>query len=245
MKKSIAWFASEIVVVVIGVLLALGINAWWQGVQNDEAEQNYLLQLRTDLTESLQGQRIDSVLSARYVNALSKLLRAYRQDSRPPDDSLGRWLFTGLNNSYSGVSIGTAEALVSSDALQLIRSDTLRSAIPEFLYDLRLRNSRMERLESQFVSGFRGVTALVDYPFLDQLTRTREEVTAMVANDPSYWLSPDSRQVSFGLSLDELLRDRHVYAELTYLYIIHLNIRGTRNEMLLRIRKLLNLLEHE
>lgn len=48
------WFLSEFLVIVAGVLVALAVNAWWQGRQDRQVEIAYLQQLQLDLDASNQ-----------------------------------------------------------------------------------------------------------------------------------------------------------------------------------------------
>jgi hypothetical protein len=46
------WFAAEYLVVVVGILTAMALQAWWQERGNRAREQVYLRQLRADLVET-------------------------------------------------------------------------------------------------------------------------------------------------------------------------------------------------
>lgn len=48
-KPKLRWFAAEIAVVVAGVLIALALNAWWQGRQDAASEEHYLALISRDL----------------------------------------------------------------------------------------------------------------------------------------------------------------------------------------------------
>ena len=46
------WFGAEYLIIVLGVLTAVGINAWWGDRQDAAKEQTYLRQLAADLAET-------------------------------------------------------------------------------------------------------------------------------------------------------------------------------------------------
>ena len=52
-RPKLRWFGAEYLIVVLGVLTAVGINAWWQGRQDVAQEQVYLRQLVADLRETV------------------------------------------------------------------------------------------------------------------------------------------------------------------------------------------------
>jgi hypothetical protein len=130
----VRWFAAEYLIVVLGVLTAVALNAWWQGRQDAAREQVYLQQLAEDLreTERIMADR-DSVMAARTQPNLSRLTLAFGQTPRPPRDSVVAW-FSGINYAATPRPVlGTAEALVASGDFGAIADDSLRAAILRYL----------------------------------------------------------------------------------------------------------------
>ena len=133
-KPKLRWFAAEIAVVVVGVLIALALNAWWQARQAAAGEENYLALISRDL-----GQMLDDLneLQEYEEHQIRGGLDAYRaisaQDRSPEQMAvvsdgivrLTNWRTMSLTNA-------TYQDLLSTGNLQLIRNRVLRDQIVAF-----------------------------------------------------------------------------------------------------------------
>ena len=124
--RRLRWFAAELLIVVVGVLIALA-QGWWQRRENVSRERVYLRQLSRDLARTVS--RMDSAGSAMKLSddATVNLLRAFRSNPYPPDDSIRSWLLLFAYYQHPAPVTPTAEALVSTGDLRLIRNE-LRNA---------------------------------------------------------------------------------------------------------------------
>jgi hypothetical protein len=162
-RPKVRWFAAEIVVVVAGVLIALALNAWWQGRQDASSETIYLTLIARDL-----GQMVENLQNLSEVEAqqLQSGFAAYRILSGPtPSDeektivseSLGR--LTGRRTIH--VTGATYEDLLSTGNLQLIRNRDLRNRLVAFY----------EEAERQFEIHNKNNTVFTDELFGEELFR--------------------------------------------------------------------------
>ena len=129
------WFTVlvEIAIVVLGVVIGFQVNDWGQRRSDRAKEQTYLRQLASDLRETERTMlRYDSLVQLP-TQAEANLRRAFYLTERPPRDSLFAW-YARLG-AFSAVRpiLGTAEALVATGDLGLIRNDSLRAAITSYL----------------------------------------------------------------------------------------------------------------
>ncbi|NNF57966.1 MAG: hypothetical protein HKN04_06960, partial [Rhodothermaceae bacterium] len=132
-RPKLRWFGAEYLIVVLGVLTAVGLNAWWQGRQDAAREQAYLHQLVDDLQETrTQLEHTERILALQGAS-LGRLLRPYRSSSRPPGDSVLTWMGSFVFLQQPAFVTGTATALVETGDLNLIRNDSLRTAITSYL----------------------------------------------------------------------------------------------------------------
>ena len=120
-KARIRWFAAEYVIVVAGVLTAVAIAGWANRRQDIAHERAYLQQLRADLTttESLLA-AADSILAPRDRAGALFVQSFYAQD-RAPSDSLAVWLYRSYWIEGPRPVMGTAQALITTGDLRLLR----------------------------------------------------------------------------------------------------------------------------
>jgi hypothetical protein len=137
-KRSTRWFAAEFLVVATGVLVALALNAWWQGREDVARERAYLQQLSVDLQTNEQMARTTLEYMDERVQLGSRLLDAIRTRPLPPPDSLDHWLdgFLGVAPLYPWM--GTVQALIETGDLNLIRNDALRTGIIDYVGHVQL-----------------------------------------------------------------------------------------------------------
>jgi len=139
--RSIPWsrLVAEGAIIVVSILLAFAIDAWWEARGDRVRGQAYLALLASDLRSTLgNNERFGSVADSRSDPALARLVQAYYRPELPPEDSLTLWLNDAVTTSLVQPRLGTAQALVQSGDLALIRSDSVKTAI-------RRRRGRRER----------------------------------------------------------------------------------------------------
>jgi hypothetical protein len=178
---------AELLVIILGVMIALSADAWLQARNERSEEARHLQALREDFSESLK--LLDAWHDEREVlsSALVSLLE--RDLDVVPVDSVGLWVYQGLWN------IGTYEPRVtalrdleSTGELRLLSTD-IRRAISEF----NRRLGHLERLELDFIASQQG---LVD-PYL--VTELR--LAPILAMSDSL---PISERLSAGVTWPEL-----------------------------------------
>jgi hypothetical protein len=152
----LARLGAELVVVVVGVLLALSADAWNEERIERESEVRHLHALREDFTESqeLLTEWADerTQLSAALFNLLERDL------GDVPADSVGRWIFDGLWEIGSYQPRLTAlRDLETSGEIRLL-TPVVRRSIAEF----SRRLGDLETIEADFTTSQQG---LVD-PYL-------------------------------------------------------------------------------
>ena len=127
----------EMVIVIVGVVVGFQVTGWGQERANRDKEQTYLRQLSRDLAETeRQAEDLEQTM-APLMRGPRRLAQAYFLPDPPPRDSVITWAM--LAPVYYEVSpvLGTAEALVASGDIGLIRDDSLRTAITAYLEQAR------------------------------------------------------------------------------------------------------------
>jgi hypothetical protein len=157
-QPKVRWFAAEFFVVVTGILVALALNAWWSGREAEARETVYLRQLVADLseTERMMASR-DSSMARGPHHSVDQLIISFGTTPRPPRDSVATWLLWTAYTVAPRPVLGTAEALVASGDINLIRDDSLRAAILRYL---DISRERMAYQEMAYIMAQASVTEL-------------------------------------------------------------------------------------
>lgn len=132
--RTLPWarIVAEGVVIVLSILFAFSIDAWWDGRADRLREDAYLDMLAADLRATLDNNTLFGTRADSTDRALAKLVRAWYRPDLPPDDSIAEWYLQGTGAWVVQPSLGTVQALVSTGDLELIRSQELRAAILEY-----------------------------------------------------------------------------------------------------------------
>ena len=129
-KPGLKWFAAEFMVVVAGILVALGLQAWWQNRQDSARSAEYQRQILVDVRATELTLR-KSIEADRSLYANTKLLSTALYASENPTDAQAlQWL-----RSHSGwitdprPILGNVNALIQTGEIRLVSNPAARSAI--------------------------------------------------------------------------------------------------------------------
>ena len=214
----------------LGVLTAVGINAWWQGRQDAEQEQAYLLQLRSDLAESELD--LDGLIKRFHRQAVTAagIVHSFWQDAPPPQDSLVEWLRRPLTNIRYRPNLGTAEAIVSTGDLRLISDASLRTKIVEYIESIASEADIVRYEETYYRRGVADLSEVLSTGALSVMGRDS-------TYDPSsrsrlFSAPPLYDRVPFPVDFDTLLKDRRLHDSYRLLLTAHRNTMFRYEEML-------------
>ncbi|WP_412069187.1 hypothetical protein [Rubrivirga sp. IMCC43871] len=159
------WFAValEVVIVVVGVVVGFQVTAWGAERADAAKEQGYLEQISADLAETERTMTEADAGALGIERAIYLLERAFYTPERPPRDSLLRWVGNAAFGAPRRPVLGTVEALVATGDLALIRTDSLRSALTEYLEDAREEIDVQARFEQTRASAEERLRRHVDF----------------------------------------------------------------------------------
>lgn len=211
-KPKLRWFAAEYLIVVLGVLTAVGLNAWWGGQQEAEREQSYLRQLAADLQETERIVAEANAAIAPWDRSTARLLESFRMPERPPLDSLRLWIGGARRVNRVRPVVGTAEALVATGDLNLLRNDSLRSAITAYLernqHQIRAVDDQFDWFLNAALQLAGRIDPLEETPAVDQ-----SEMAPLFNEAFPYNLIPEgARRTPFPIDLEAFYQDREAYA---------------------------------
>ncbi len=144
--KYLKYAIGEIVLVVIGILIALSVNNWNNNRINHLKEDNYLINLASDLNNQLKI--IDRTLKGetQIFNNLTKAANNYKKYKkfRPVKEDLV--LISALNDRWSfAITQPTYTELLSTGNLDLITNSVLKNLMVRYYEDLKLTDQIIEK----------------------------------------------------------------------------------------------------
>ncbi|HMA11750.1 MAG TPA: hypothetical protein VKO83_07665 [Steroidobacteraceae bacterium] len=151
-RRGLRWFLAEFLVVVAGILVAMSLNAWYQGRIDSRSEREYLTLLGRDLAAMIQY--LDETVAFEELQTRDALL-LYRALSAPrlPVDT--RPLSTAVGHLGERRTLllksSTYDDLVSTGNFHLIRNAGLRDRIAEYYQDTNLRFEVINKNNAFFV----------------------------------------------------------------------------------------------
>jgi hypothetical protein len=244
--RNARWFLAEFMVVLTGVLVALALNAWWGERQNRQLERAYLLQLHEDLAASEAD--LSMIADEMMTRALHSAAvgHAFWDPSSTSADDLVVSLGAPLSANRTRPVLGTAQALVATGDLRLIRSDRLRSELMSYLEWSQARIDNIARFDETY---YRPGVALISERF-DQtalrwladnaISRNVDLATSALSMRPAA-----GGAAPFPVALSSILQDADVYRGYSQLLVGHRNQAFEYGRMVSRSRYLRNLVHQE
>ncbi|MFC3880064.1 DUF6090 family protein [Algoriphagus namhaensis] len=163
----VLYAVGEIVLVVIGILIALSINNWQQENQNKKLEKRYLEDLRVNLKRDstiLQGIYVEAINSSEAKNYITAHLRNRESNLDSLALSFGhQW------NPYKifSPSTSTIDEMKSNGDLKIIRDESIRKHIVDIYntYELFLQDENLYRESTReiFIMAKAGLNNITDY----------------------------------------------------------------------------------
>ena len=135
----------EIILVVIGIVIALQIDNFNNGIQQRKIEQAYLLSLRSEFKTNLDKLNNSIASNQNYIQAVEHMLTFFDTDVR---DTISEGAISeAIYSVFSGSpiykpSMGVVTDIISSGNLNVIQNETLRQKIASF-------ESNLDFLKSQ------------------------------------------------------------------------------------------------
>jgi hypothetical protein len=239
-SKYLLYALGEIILVVIGILIALQVNEWNIERNRQKAEQVIIDQLITDLSSSqhdLERQRMFNLNRARRY---SQVLRAFWKSELP--DNIQDFLGGSASNVYSPV-LGTAHSLINSGRLDIMSSKELKNDIVAYVEQVDYTLKDINRYEESYFR--KGTELMIDVnPYNIESKEEINKRSESARSSWSYELNVNSRppevdRVPFKSDLKQLFEDERFYKGNSKLHLYHRNISWRYLELLGSTNKLL------
>lgn len=135
-RRTLARLAGEFLIIVTGVLVALGVDGWREGRAERAREIAYYHALAEDLERDLEEYDFALQMTARSIGAANHVGGVIRGEIVPdPERSLRESLEYASWVNYPAWSSGTMDELIASGAIRLIRDAEIKRAMFAY-YDL-------------------------------------------------------------------------------------------------------------
>jgi len=125
--------AQEVLVVVVGILLAFGFDSWWTERDELDRERYHLAALQRDFESTRDLLRESLSTTLRGKHAAQSVLDAFDKGALgESSDSVYHWVFYAINYEVFRPQRGAYDALVNSGEFDLLRDDDLRGALAAY-----------------------------------------------------------------------------------------------------------------
>ena len=228
--SGLRWFLAEFVVVVAGILVALALSSWAQGRSEVAREQSYLRQLQADLAANERDLSDATAFFDQRAAAAARVLHRFWRVAPVLDDAFIDDLSLPRTTRRFRPVLGTAEALVSSGDLNLIRSDDMRAAILDYVESTRTHLEDIHRYDETY---YRPAVAML-YRGADLFQHARFKT----ADDRLLPRPTQIERIPFPGSLDDMMGDRSLYDGYNFLLVAHRNQSQHYGDMLAQTQAL-------
>ena len=204
LAKRARYALGQFLVIALGVLGALWVDAWWEGVQEVRTEQEMLMALVQELDSAEVTLREYLELDSRIQTQADVLLEV----SGLGADSVASLMDDLFHTIPREAALPTIEEATSTGRLRLFRNADLRVRITDFVGRLRSLNSYVVQAETQWNEVAKPTLyQLIDFDDFAATGINRHWGSAGVDGGPSAAGHPDT-----SLVLRNIIRDRRAFS---------------------------------
>ena len=239
------WFFAEFAVVVAGILVALALQSWWGSRQDSRRERAYIRQLVADLTETEKRFTEAEMRVSPHDLARAKLLHAFWNPTTTHHDSV--IVCADMSGYYEDprAILGTAEALVATGDLNLIKDDSVRAAITTFM-ESEERYAQLSRDNVEIlIENSRHIWSMLDVLESAFIVFSPQTIDSIARSDSLWYIPLGARTSPFINDVREFLVSREAYAAVMSMADASRDMAGEREWRLMEIRHLKESLEEE
>jgi len=212
-NKSPLRYITEAAAIVVSILLAFAIDAWWDNRKERVLEQEALFGLRTEYQEHL-----DEISQAKarhlvYLRTIEELVNACGKGSGQSDEfSLDNAIDTLLIPETEDLGAGVRDTLISSGKIEILTDRQLRHELSEWDSELG------ELLDDQAHNA--GIVFDIVIPYL---ARAGVSVSGSRSSESKYWALPRRILSGDSESLTKLCSDPEfiTIVEARYGFMVH------------------------
>ena len=244
--KYLKYGLGEILLVVIGILIALQVNEWNAERNKNKAAEAILIQLKADLVQS--QIELEEIMEFSLVRAQASAMitRVFWTTEIPNDSILGQFRLPCSNRIYSPV-LGTARSLINTRNIDLLKSPALKSAIISYVEKVDYNLKDIGRYEETYYR--KGIDLILErMPTSFQTVEYHNQSLERNKGNDFYkelieldlhYLPAKIDHVPFRSDLEEIFQDEIVYLGYYKLLLGHRNMYFKYKDILLMTNELL------
>ncbi len=245
--KYLKYAIGEIILVVIGILIALQVNNWNEQRKDKLKETALVSQLQSDLLQTEEELTEIKEFFLSRAQAAALVSKSYWKNEMLPDTLLINFSIVGTNRRYNPI-LGTARSLISSGNIDFIQSDNLRKGLVNYTETMDALMKDVIRFEETY---YRSAQELLneEYDTWNLIaTYLKEDMASRWPADPVNNLSPFPEEFDappFPVKIEDIYANLKVYVAFQKYLIAHRNTFYIYEIMEIKTREMLTLLEDE
>jgi hypothetical protein len=245
-SAKLRWFAAEYLIVVVGVLTAFALSAWWQSRQDRDRETSYLHQLASELAATVALMNEADSASIPWERTHARITQAFYADSVTPGDSIYDRIGQSIVQPNMPTPVlGTAKALSSTGDLRLIENEGLRFEISTYVEVSELEAEKQLRYFDMFFAAVQGLAESLSPARLHTAYHPHFDFGSPAGVGSRAWFPEDLRGDRFSPTSEQLLGDRQLLGSVVAIANAHENARPFRDDHRKRARELLSQVDGE
>ncbi|MBT8310423.1 MAG: hypothetical protein EX254_00220 [Flavobacteriaceae bacterium] len=146
--KYLKYAIGEIILVMIGILLALQVNEWNNERNRKKAEQDVIEQLIADLSKSQHELEYMKRRTFGEARVRAQVLRAFWKDELP--DDIRNYVWGGAGSTVYSPVLGTAQSLINSGRMDILSSKELKNDIVAYVEFVGFKLKDINRYEETY-----------------------------------------------------------------------------------------------
>jgi hypothetical protein len=249
-SKYLLYALGEIVLVVIGILIALSINNWNNELNRKNAEKVIIEQLIADLTKSqIELKEIKESIENQAKASAIVCHAFFKKDL--PNDSIYEYMRLPLGTATFSPTLGTARSIINSGNLTLIKSEDLKNKITAYVEVVEYKLKDINRYEETYFRNgqmlLKEVVQITNLlPKADLLRQTKDDNLSnslVPRNDELSAIPKLIEKIPFETDLKELFQNYKLFSSYNSFLIAHRNSSYRYDDILVITSELLNTLK--
>ena len=249
-SKYLRYAIGEIVLVMIGILLALQVNNWNNERIREKEENAIIAQLIADLQKSQTDLEERIEWETKMAQASAKVCHAFwKKDT--PNDSIFKHMRRPLGSFTYSPTLGTARSLINSGNINILKSDSIKNFIATYVEKVEYKIQDIKRYEETYYR--KGVELLKQvvpasslHPkssFNKFLLGSTIENEEPLRDDELSPMPNKIEKIAFEADLQSLFNNLQIYTAYSHFLIAHRNSSNRYSNMLNLTNRLLEHLE--